>query len=169
MQLFKGGDPRRAHHDDRKREQARNLIRTSVQQAVEEFIADLRRQDPKWQTPELSAEKLSAQICAIIELGLHSSTDLIRATLESQREELLSYDMDAVRIAMPLVEPFATWCERPVPALVAIRRNVGFSRSDCDELQGVWEEHYAIYRAMLARVRADLLTEGPPSLPGPQE
>lgn len=155
LQLRKGSDARLVRQDDRKREQARNLIQTTVQRAVEEFIADLRRQDNQFQYVEISAEKLSGEICAIIELELDSPVEVIRETLESRRNALLLQDMAALRIVMPLMERFTKWCELQIPALVAIRRGLGFSEEDCEALRDVWAEHYATYWAWLQRVKDD--------------
>lgn len=153
-QLFRGDAPR-ARHSDHKREQARSLIRTQVRQAVDEFIVELRRQEPLFRDVAIPADTLAANICAIVELELDSSIEVIRETLASQRAKALSVDMNALRLVLPLMGNFVRWCELQIPSLVAIRRDLGFPEKDCEELRDVWTDHYALYWKWLERVKAD--------------
>lgn len=147
-----GGDTRRARQDERKRDQARQLIKATVEQGVEQLLADLRR-EPLLQGISFSGEKFVEPIRAILELHLDASSEVIEAKLKAQREALFLLDMTMLRFVMPLTENFAVWCEKHTPTLIAIRRDLGFSRADCDRLQAVWDEHYALFHAALARVR----------------
>lgn len=148
-----GGDTRRARTDDRKREQAKSLIKVTVQQGVDQFIVDLQ-QDPRFRGVPLPPEKFIEPICAVLELHLDASTDVIRAKLKALRDSLLHLDMAALRMVLPLTERFGAWCEDQIPTLIEIRRDLGFSRSDCDDLQEAWNEHFAFMRELLARVKA---------------
>lgn len=148
-----GGDTRRARQEERKREQARSLIKVTVQQGVDQFLADLQR-DPRFRGVPLPPEKFIEPICAVLELHLDASTDVICAKLKALRDSLVHVDMAALRMVLPLTERFGAWCEDQIPTLIAIRRDLGFSRSDCNELQEAWDEHFAIMRRLLERVKA---------------
>lgn len=161
-QLFQGsarlardGSARLARVDDRKREEARVLIRTQVRQGVDEFIVDLRQQDPRFRGVEIPVDALVAEICAIIELELDSSLEVIRETLAGARAKALLQDMQALRLVLPMMENFVKWCELQIPSLVAIRRDAGFSDEDCEELRAIWTDHYALYWKWLERLKAD--------------
>lgn len=160
-----GGDTRVARAGDRKRENARALIKVTVRQGVDQFLVDLRR-DPVLGQIDISVDKLIESIIPVLELCLDGSVEVIQAKLKALRDALLLVDMNALRLVMPVSERFGSWCETQIPPLIAVRRDLGFSRADCDRVQDAWDEHFAIARAWLERVKADsLIAVSPPSTP----